>query len=628
MKVLILDDDELTLKWLKDLFVRLGATEVYTVQNVEDFQFQLSLKHFDLCVLDVLLPGSSNGVEIIDRCDIDTSRTAIWFVSGVVKENSFPESVRSKMSLFLSKPINESLVISEFQKIGVKGKKSEGFLSSFYEENYSSVDVLKLLKEQKTITDHQLAVLYSICALFHFSGNIVLKNEQTSATLFFSKGHLIRITSPHKKSYLGVLMAAYDFASAQDIKKVLQSSKPGLTGEKLVKYGFVSPHSLHFILKEQTKIRLSELIQKDISYSIEVQKLSLNTMSESFNLDDMRMMLAETLWSKIDASWIHDFFELKNFEFVHRSTVIDIGNEEDQIGWIKKCKGIISLIKDGDTVSRIVHHSVNHLSLKKEEVQFCLYYMLITKLIYLKRNSDEGYSFKHIEEKLIDFQRRMKTQNYYELLNLHINDSAGKIKDRMMEVVSLFHPDQYQGKISELVAQQCHGVILHVNKIKGILLDDSKRQEYIKGLQSGFQEDVVEGLVQFSKAKNLIQKKEFSSALSVLESLQNQKGAPPVIHLYYCWMYMKVFDRFKSDEDKDKILYKIECTSVEDKYSYLYHYCKALFMMQKGEFYLAKQLLKRCLNLEPEFIHAKVNLVEVEQSLKQGGFFKSLFKAS
>lgn len=627
MKILILDDDELTLKWLKDLFFRLGATEVYTVQDVEDFQFQLSLKNFDLCVLDVLLPGSSNGVEIVERCGIDTSRTAIWFISGVVKENSFPDSVRSKMSLFLSKPINESLVTSEFKQLGAKEKKSEGFLSSFYEESHSAGDVLKILKEQKFITDHQLAVLYFLCALSRFSGNILLKNE-TSVTLFFSEGSLIRIASPHRKSYLGVLMAAYGFASAQDIKKVLQSSKPGLTGEKLIKYGFISPHSLHFILKEQTKIRLSELIQKDVSYSIEVQKLSLNTVSESFSLRDMGVMLAETLYSKVSADWIHNFFELKGFELVHRSILTKVDKEADQTGWIKKSKDIMSLIRDGDPVSRIVNSAVNTLSLKKEEVQFCLYYMLITKWIYLKKNFNEDHSVKHIEEKLIDFQKRMKVQNYYELLNLHTNDSVNKIKERIMEVLGLFHPDQYQGRISELVAQQCHNVILHINKIKQVLMDDHKREEYIKGLESGFQEDVVEGLVQFSKAKSFIQKKEFSKALPVLESLQNQKGAPPVVHLYYCWMYMKVFDCFKSGEDKDSILYQIERTSVEDKYSYLYYYCKALFMIKKGEFHLARQLLKRCLNLEPEFIHAKIDLVKVEQSLKQVGFFKNLFKAS
>ncbi len=628
MKILILDDDELTLKWLKDLFTRLGATEVCTVRDVEDFRFQLSLKNFNLYVVDVLLPGSSNGVEIIERCSIDTSQAVIWFMSGVVKENSFPDSIRSQVGLFLSKPINESLVISEFKKLDLKDNKSEGFLSSFYEEHLSSTDVLKLLKEQESVKDHQLAVLYSLCALSRFSGNILLKNDEIDATLFFSDGNLIRITSPHRKSYLGVLMAAYGFASAQDIKKVLQSSKPGLTGEKLIKYGFTSPHSLYFILKEQTKIRLSELIQKDATYSIELKKLSLNTLSESFSLNDIRVMLAETLWSKIDSSWIHDFFELKGSDFVHRSAVTEIGREEDSTGWMKKCRKIISLIRDGDSLSRVVGNSVNSLSLKKEEIQFCLYYMLIMKFLYLKKNSNEAYSFKHVEGKLFDFKKRMKTQNYYELLNLHTNDSVSKIKERIMEVLSLFHPDQYQGQLSLLVEQQCHEVILRINEIKGVLLSDSKREEYIKGLQSGFQEDVVEGLVQFSKAKNLIQKKEFSNALSILESLQNQKGTPSVVHLYYCWMYMKVFEQFKNAEDRDRVLYKVERTSVEDKYSYLYYYCKALFMMKKEENHLARQLLKRCLNLEPDFIHAKIDLVAVEQSLKKVGFFKNLFKAS
>ena len=627
MKILILDDDELILKWLKDLFTRLGVVEVCTAQDIEEFRFQLSLKHFDLCIVDVLLPGSSNGVEAVERLGIDKSK--IWFISGVVGEDNLPDSIRSQMSLFLSKPVKESLIISEFKKLASAEEKSEGFLSSFYQDQVSSADTLKILEEQKSVTDHQLAVLYSLCAVSRFSGHIMLKNEQNQASLFFSEGRLICIKLPHKKSYLGVLMAAYGFASAQDIKKVLKNSKPGLTGEKLIKYGFISPHSLDFILKEQTKIRLSELIQKDLSYSIEVQKLSLNAVSEPFNLQDMRILLAETLWSKIDAGWINDFFQLKSSDFVHPVTDMKMGKEEeDQTGWIKKGKKILSLIRNGDTLSRIVNKAVTALPLKKEEVQFCLYYMLIVKWIYMEKNSDDGYSFKHIEDKLMGFKKRMKTQNYYELFNLHTNDSVCKIKERIMEVIALFHPDQYQGEISSFLEQQCHEIISHINKIKEILLNDSKREEYIKGVLSGFQEDVMEGLVQFSKVRSLIQNKKFSSALSVLEPLRNQKGVPPVVQLYYCWMYMKVFEHFKNAEDRDRILNKIERASVEDKYSYLYYYCKALFMMKKEEFCLARQLLKRCLNLEPEFVHAKMDLAEVEQSLQQTGFFKKWFKAS
>ena len=625
MKILILDDDELILKRLKDLFTRLGAIEVCTAQDIEEFQFQLSLKHFDLCVLDVLLPGSSNGVEVVERLGIDKSK--IWFISGVIREDSLPDSIRSRVNLFLSKPINEALIVSEFKNLSSTEKKSEGFLSSFYQDQISSADTLKILEEQKSVTDHQLAVLYSLCAFSHFSGHIMLKNEQNQASLFFSEGRLICIKLPHRKSYLGVLLAAYGFASAQDIKRVLKNSKPGLTGEKLIKYGFISPHSLDFILKEQTKIRLSELIQKDLSYSIEVQKLSLNAVSEPFNLKDMRVLLAETLWSKIDAGWIHDFFQLKSADFVHPSTTMEMGQVEDQTGWIKKGKKILSLIQNGDTLSRIVSKAVTSLSLKKEEVQFCLYYMLIVKWIYIEKNSDEGYNFKQIESKLMDFKKRMKTQNYYELFNLHNNDSVSKIKERIMEVIALFHPDQYKGKISSLMEQECIEVVSYINKIKATLLNDSKREEYVKGMLSGFQENVMEGLVQLSKVRNLIQKKNFSEALSLLEPLKNQKGIPPVVHLYYCWMYMKVFEHFKSTEDKDRILHKIERTSVEDKYSYLYYYCKALFMMKKREFCLARQLLKRCLNLEPEFIHAKIDLAEVEQFLRQTGFFKKWFKA-
>ena len=162
-------------------------------------------------------------------------------------------------------------------------------------------------------------------------------------------------------------MAAYGFASAKDIKRVLQSSKPGLTGEKLVKYGFISPHSLEFILKEQTKIRLSELIQKDLSYSIEVEKLSLNSVSESFDLKDMKILLAETLWSKISTEWIRDFFELKSSDTIHRVADVKIGKDKDQTGWIKKCKDILPLIQGGGHLSRVVNNAVDTLSLLKKK---------------------------------------------------------------------------------------------------------------------------------------------------------------------------------------------------------------------------------------------------------------------
>ena len=89
MKILILDDDELILKWLKDLFTKLGVLEVCTVQDVEDFRFQLSVKHFDLCIVDVLLPGSTNGVEVIERSDVIQSKTVLWFISAMFKESSF-----------------------------------------------------------------------------------------------------------------------------------------------------------------------------------------------------------------------------------------------------------------------------------------------------------------------------------------------------------------------------------------------------------------------------------------------------------------------------------------------------------------------------------------------------------
>ncbi len=627
MNVLILDDDELSAKSLKHTISQLGSHYVHILCDPDDFQFQLSIKHFDLCIVDVLLPGSLNGIEVLEKSSINYDQTTLWLISGVLTRANIPQKTSVSFSKFLRKPFNEEEVIKGVRQVDSKITPVEGVLNTFFLSSFSEKDLNSLVQKHPDILDHQLAVLYCLCSLSQFSGDLILKNKEEEKTVIsFKSGNLMRIQSAHRKSYLGVLLASYGFALAQDIKKILgtKSQSSELTGQKLIRNGIISPHALLFILKEQAKIRMSELIQNNSSYTIELKRVNYDSQLEAFSLKEIRVMLGEIIWSKVQPQWIEDFFEWNS-----QSVVCPISGQgferSESIECIKNSYKVFLLIDGTFSIRRLIELVKEKLQLSQQEASFCLYYLLMSKYVYLQKGSDKQLNLSFLKGKLNKFIENYKFLNYYKLLNLHFNATEKEIQERINDAMKFFHPDKYQKSGDVEFLFKAREVVANLNEMRALLLNPERRKKYLEQLQKGSQEDVLKMAQELNRAQEFLESRKYSESLSILEKIIDQKGTLPKAILYYCWAYLKVNPRPRSSEINE-LLYKLDHLSIEDKYSYLYYYCKGLINWSQDNFLLAKQNFKRSMNMNPEFKYVRVDILELENSLKKKNIIMNLFK--
>ena len=80
--------------------------------------------------------------------------------------------------------------------------------------------------------------------------------------------------------------------------------------EKLVRLSYISPHTLPLILEEQLKIRLSQLINFNESYKVQLgpSEDSISNPKElNISLEKIRSFLLEILWSKTNQKLVGIF---------------------------------------------------------------------------------------------------------------------------------------------------------------------------------------------------------------------------------------------------------------------------------------------------------------------------------
>ena len=626
MNILILDDDELSAKSLKHTLNKIGSHYIHILQDPNDFQFQLSIKHFDLCIVDILLPGSLNGMEVLSKASINHDRTKVWIVSGVLTKDNLPQKGKVSFDHFFRKPFNESEILKVFREMEQNEDKSSGIFSTFYNSSFAEPNLDQLAKEKIDILDHQLAILYCLCSLSKLNGDLILKNKKNEkTTLSFREGELMRIQSAHKKSYLGVLLASHGFALARDIRAILgkKSQTSELTGQKLVRSGIISPHALLLILKEQAKIRMSELIQNYSVYSMEIKKINYDSQIETFSLSEIRLMLGEIICSKIQPQWVDSFFDW-NSQNILCTVDGQSFEKDDNIPLIKNSHKIFLMIDGTLSINSVINLVKEKLKLSRSDTLFSLYYLLVSKYIYLQKGSEKSLNLNSLKNKLDKFLKNSKRLNYYELLNLHLNATEKEIQNRINDAVKFFHPDKYQkdgDSDSILKAQQA---IIFLNKMRAVLMKENEREKYLNEIKMGSQEDILHMAQELGNAQRFLDSRKYPEALAILDKIIDKRGVPSRTPMYYCWAYLKTHP-FPNINEVENLLRKLDRVSIEEKHSYLYHYCRGLVHLGQDNPLLARQSFRKSININSEFKPSRIDMLELENTLKKKNFIKQLF---
>ena len=638
MRVLIIDDDKAVRDRLANLLKDLGASDVCAVSQVEDFTFQSSLKSFDLVVVDFLFPEGINGVDLIQKIVLENpSRSfALWMISGVVKKESIPQDLKGKIDLFLRKPLDSALLTRQFKKLREsKTDKEEGVFSSFYKDSVPLEQIRKLVEERKVMDNHELPLLFCLLALDKFTGILTVSNKKgEESKLSFLDGCLVSVESLHRRSFFGVLLAERGLAEISSIKEVLKEKNSSQRlGEKLIRFGHLSPHAVVDILKEQSRIRISQMVSDKSSSIVTMKKeppAPADNLTGSLNLDDLRLILAQIIWAKTDRKWVKNFFSLKeNFVLC---PVPGYKFFKHDIEWISKIETVIPILDNKKSVKEVLQELKN-LSFTEEESLLSIYCLCAAKFIFMQegRLEKKPIEFKEIQEKLNQFEQRMKKENYFDLLSLSEKSSDREIKNRIMSIISVFHPDLYQGAGVEFI-KSCNDVIVFLDQMRKTLLDPDKKKGYLQEIQQGSKKEVLESAAVYNKAKQHIDKREYKKALEILTEIKDSPSAPLDSKLYYCLALIKsegsvlAKNNNRNKKIMDRVFYYLNRASLEDQHSALYLFVKGLYFLRKGDQSAGEKLLKSCLNVDAGFLAARVEIESIK-NLKNPSIFSRFFKA-
>ena len=309
LKVAVLENDELFLKHLRFVLNRLG---IYHIQvcNVDNFSFMVSLEHFHIIILDALLENGVSGLDFIKQID-EKKDIFIWLMSGVIKKEHIPRSLLPRIHSFFGKPVDEVKIekaLNEIKKQIPKIDLKEGILDSFL----NSTPDLDWIRENPNIQGPDLGILLYLLSEFRWTGRIKMKasEKKYNTILEFLDGNLCSIRSLDQKSFFGTLAKAHGFVTEKIIRELLAKGGDEPIGQKLVYAGHLSPHSIQFILEEQSKIRLSQVMDMSKKYKVSLVEKDIERPQDGVFISFQKnpSFLLEILWGKVSLKWLQDFF--------------------------------------------------------------------------------------------------------------------------------------------------------------------------------------------------------------------------------------------------------------------------------------------------------------------------------
>lgn len=105
-KIMVVDDEEVLRMLIEDTLEDLENVEIHTAENGLEALTKLSADHFDLVILDYMMPEMT-GIEVLQQLDEEKkSTTAILMLTAKAQDVDRIRAVESGAGYFMPKPFS------------------------------------------------------------------------------------------------------------------------------------------------------------------------------------------------------------------------------------------------------------------------------------------------------------------------------------------------------------------------------------------------------------------------------------------------------------------------------------------------------------------------------------------
>lgn len=613
MNLFILEDNTSISETLKSFLTDKGW-QVTTAPSWEPAK-KLLLKGFDVLILDFMLPDAT-GHQVMENLMAKGFQNNSYFliISGVFNEQHIMERVPEelkKRTFFMKKPVNLKTLEEQIKQI--QSKKHREVLG----KTSSGRDFITALKKGASYNNtFDSRFLIDILISFNkdsFSGNFFIKSSKNEISMIeFKNGGIIKVVSENTPSYFGNLLVEHGFSLQKEIEEVLALKEKKYIGQILIEKGLLSPHMVQFILKEQTKIRLSTLISDYNSFTIKSLETSSKEEDETvseFNRPEILDWAIECIKTKVSTSYLSDFYAENKNRLIQPLQFI----EET----LQKNKDFLNeynnLFKNWTGKTRLFE-TFKQTGFEKRHFLEMIYFGTVTESIRFLDTEEESGELNKIQN-LADAFLNRKTHNFFETLHLPWKASIREVNKNYKAIVMTLHPDNLPPNCSDELKNMCKKVLQKINEAYSVLSDEKKRQKYLEEKET---QSFSNTLSSYEKGLKLLELKNFKEALNTFQSIKDAPFCPNDITLYILWAEIQAHpENLKDPVKAGEINRKISKSALELRISPLFWFVNGLFYSKVGQYDKAILLFKKVLKINKDFVEASRELLKVNKEVME-----------
>ena len=451
MDVLIIEDNKNCRESLKSFFED-RKMRVYFGHEANHGELLLSVKQFDLVVIDLLLP-KVNGLEFLKKVQerkLMSSRATVWYASGVIKENALSRRFLRQAAFFVQKPyMQEKMDQNLYQIIHSSDSRITKIFYYFYMNPNSHVNFVFKSKEQ--IEAHQVMfVCMRVCqsnekgviTITPSSTNPQSEKQKITYSITFNSGRIVSLNTNNRNLALDSLLVSQKIIDPEKLKQVKETLKPGESLEnKLLTLKLVNQSDFENILQLRLQkffsIVTREKQKLDIEWKPLKQRSHVKPGCVSYGTEDLVNFMQS--WIKdIETKWLQAFFlRYKEYILHFVKDVSIIQSDNTLIKYLRQKTEEGSSRKLSKYLIQLGESNIT-MKLKMLYCRFLLGECFFSRDDYV---GDSSVYYKEQKIKLDEFLEQKKNKKRQEIFNLSPKSKFEDVEMLYKQIVKILHPD-------------------------------------------------------------------------------------------------------------------------------------------------------------------------------------------
>ena len=606
---------------------------------------------FNVLIADFMLPDMQ-GAPLLERLAAKTDPKARFlFVSGVFNESQFqeilPESLKTR-SFFLKKPIGRPAFEKKLEQIrqSFESASCNALFGQDEAAAFWNPDIGARLLEEGEGRSPEADSRFLISALIalnreKFSGFLSVESEGAEVSrIIFQNGDIVQTRSKNSAHLFGALLLEHGFSLQNEIKEVLSSPEDKKLGVRLLEKGLLSPHAVHLILREQTKIRLSALISDNRFVSMKTgavkKPLEKNGKGISeFQTRDLLDWTAGCIQTKFNSSYWDAFYEQNKQRRVQPLTALSSALLKNRV-FADQYSRLVSALKTPLSLEEALRRS----GMKKRVFLETAFFAALTRSLSLApleagdrpsgggaprggaprcgqssadAETDEGDSqaVRNLAEAFLQRQ----SGSYFEILHLPWKAPVSEVKKHYRMIVARFHPDRLPKDADDSLKDMCRRILQEAGNADNILSNEEKRRKYIAEKEA---ENLTEIMSVYQKGIDFLKQKSFKEALELFHSIKDSSFCPQEIALYILQAEIQTFpDPLQDPKKSGEVREKISRIPIELHASPLFWFVSGLFYSRIGQYDKAASFFKKVVAADKRQTEASRELLKIKKEVKR-----------